>query len=119
MVKGLGAALDPLGPVAMLAILFLVTAGVGMFISNTATAVLMAPVAIDTAQLLHRSPHAFAMIVAIASCAGYPTPVSSAVNMLVMEPGGYRFGDYFKLGMPLLFLTMLVTIGLCAALYPT
>lgn len=119
MVRELGAALGPLGPVAMLALLFLVTAGVGMFISNTATAVLMAPVAIDTAQLLHRSPHAFAMVVAIASCAGYPTPVSSAVNMLVMEPGGYRFGDYFKLGMPLLFLTMLVTIGLCAAFYPS
>jgi di/tricarboxylate transporter len=117
MVKGLGAALDPLGPVAMLSLLFLVTAGVGMFISNSATAVLMAPIAIDTAQLLHRSPHAFAMVVAIASCAGYPTPVSSAVNMLVMEPGGYGFSDYFKLGMPLLFLTMLVTVALCAAFY--
>jgi di/tricarboxylate transporter len=117
MVKGLGTALDPFGPVAMLSLLFLVTAGVGMFISNAATAVLMAPIAIDTAQLLHRSPHAFAMVVAIASCAGYPTPVSSAVNMLVMEPGGYGFSDYFKLGMPLLFLTMLVTVGLCAAFY--
>jgi di/tricarboxylate transporter len=41
------------------------------------------------------------------------------VNMLVMEPGGYGFGDYFKLGVPLLFLTMLVTIILCAAIYPS
>jgi di/tricarboxylate transporter len=58
--------------------------------------VLVAPVAIDAAQALHVSPQAFAMTVAIACCAAYVTPVSSAVNMLVMEAGDYTFGDYFK-----------------------
>src|SRR6202030_3655718 len=71
MAKGLVMALGSLGPFAMLAALFLVTAVVGLFISNSATAVLIAPVAIDTAQQLHVSPHAFAMTVAIACCAAY------------------------------------------------
>lgn len=53
-----------------------------------------------------------------ACCAAYVTPVSSAVNMLVMEPGGYTFGDYVKVGLPLLVLTMLVTVALVALIYP-
>jgi di/tricarboxylate transporter len=118
MANGLIAALGSLGPVAMLAAIFLVTAAVGLFISNSATAVLIAPVAIDAAQALHVSPQAFAMTVAIACCAAYVTPVSSAVNMLVVEPGSYSFGDYVKVGLPLLVLTMLVTVALVAALYP-
>jgi di/tricarboxylate transporter len=118
MANGMVMALGSLGPFAMLAALFLVTALVGLFISNSATAVLIAPVAIEAAQALHVSPHAFAMTVAIACCAAYVTPVSSAVNMLVMEPGGYAFGDYVKVGLPLLLLTMLVTVALVAVIYP-
>ena len=118
MANGLVAALGSLGPLAMLAAVFLVTALVGLFLSNSATAVLIAPVAIEAAQALHVSPHAFAMTVAIACCAAYVTPVSSPVNMLVMEPGGYSFGDYLKVGLPLLLLTMLVTIALVTVMYP-
>jgi len=54
----------------------------------------------------------------IACSAAYVTPVSSAVNMLVMEPGGYTFGSYVKVGLPLLLLTMLVTVGLVTLIYP-
>ena len=118
MANGLISTLGPLGPLAMLTVLFLVTAAVGLFISNSATAVLIAPVAIDAAQALHVSPHAFAMTVAVACCAAYVTPVSSPVNMLVMEPGGYTFNDYVKVGMPLLLLTMVVTVALVAVIYP-
>jgi di/tricarboxylate transporter len=118
MAKGLVVALGSLGPLAMLAFVFLVTALVGLFISNSATAVLIAPVAIEAAQTLKVSPQAFAMTVAIACCAAFVTPVSSPVNMLVMEPGGYRFGDYVKVGLPLLLLTMLVTVALVALIYP-
>jgi di/tricarboxylate transporter len=57
------------------------------------------------------------MTVAIACCAAFVTPVSSPVNMLVMEPGDYAFGDYVKVGLPLLVLTMLVTVVLVAAIY--
>ena len=117
MAHGLVALLGSLGPLAMLAAVFLVTALVGLFISNSATAVLIAPVAIDAARALHVSPHAFAITVAIGCCAAFVTPVSSAVNMLVMEPGGYTFGDYVKVGLPLLLLTMLVTVALVSVIY--
>jgi di/tricarboxylate transporter len=57
------------------------------------------------------------MTVSIACCAAYVTPVSSPVNMLVVEPGGYAFGDYVKIGLPLLLLTLLVTVALVAVIY--
>ena len=117
MANGMVTALGSLGPLTMLAVLFFVTALVGLFLSNSATAVLIAPIAIDAAESLHVSPRAFAMTVAIACCAAFVTPVSSPVNMLVMEPGGYAFGDYVKVGLPLLALTMLVTVALVAAIY--
>jgi len=96
MAKELVAALGSLGPIAMLAVVFLVTALAGLFVSNSATAVLIGPIAIDAAQTLHISPYAFAMTVSIACCAAYVTPVSSPVNMLVMEPNGYALGDYSR-----------------------
>jgi di/tricarboxylate transporter len=117
MANGMVAALGSLGPLAVLATVFLVTSLVGLFISNSATAVLMAPVAIDAARALRDSPQTFAMTVAIGCCAAYVTPVSSAVNMLVLEPGGYFFGDYVKLGVPLLLLTMVVTVALVSVIY--
>ena len=83
MANGMVAVLGALGPVGVLATLFLITALVGLFISNSATAVLMAPVAIHAAGALNASPQAFAMTVAIACSAAYVTPVSSALNMLV------------------------------------
>ena len=118
MAHGLVGLLGSLGPLAMLAAVFLVTALIGLFISNSATAVLIAPVAIDAARALHVSPHAFAITVSIGCCAAFVTPVSSAVNMLVMEPGGYTFGDFVKVGLPLLLLTMVVTVVLAAVIYP-
>jgi di/tricarboxylate transporter len=57
------------------------------------------------------------MTVALGCCAAYVTPVSSAVNMLVMEPGKYAFGDYVKLGVPLLLLTLLISVALVSAIY--
>jgi di/tricarboxylate transporter len=117
MAHGLVALLGSLGPFAMLTAVFLVTALVGLFISNAATAVLIAPVAIDAARALHVSEHAFAITVSIGCCAAFVTPVSSAVNMLVMEPGGYTFGDYVKVGLPLLLATTLVTVALVGLIY--
>jgi di/tricarboxylate transporter len=110
--------LGSLGPIAMLAVVFLVTAVIGLFLSNAATAVLIAPIAIDAAQKLHTSTKAMAMTVTISCCAAFVTPVSSTVNMLVMEPGGYTFGDFVKVGLPLLVLVMIVTIALVAVIYP-
>jgi di/tricarboxylate transporter len=118
MANALVKTLGSLGPSTMLGVVFIVTALVGLFISNSATAVLIAPVAIEAAQALHVSPQAFAMTVAIACSAAYVTPVSSPTNMLVMEPGGYAFGDYVKVGLPMLLLSMLATIVLVRMIYP-
>ncbi len=106
-----------LGPTAMLAVIFIITAVTGSFISNTPAAIIIAPIAINAALELGVSPHAFAMTVAIACSAAYATPVSSAVNMLVMEPGEYTFTDFAKVGLPLLFLTLIVTVVMARILY--
>ena len=79
----------------------MITALLGLFISNTATAVLMAPVALAVAKDLGASPYPFAMIVALAASAAFMTPISSPVNTLVVGPGNYVFGDFvFKVGVP-------------------
>ena len=109
--------LGSLGPVLMLATVFAVTALACLFISNVAAAVLIAPVAIEAAQALHVSPQAFGMTVAIACSAAFVTPMSSPTNMLVMEPGGYRFADYVKAGLPMLILTMVATVALARVIY--
>ncbi|AOE83713.1 citrate transporter [Pseudomonas sp. TCU-HL1] len=117
-VKGLVALLGNAGPYAMLACLFIVTAVIGLFISNTATAVLMAPVAIATAQQLGMSPCPFAMIVALAASAAFMTPISSPVNTLVLGPGQYRFGDFVKVGVPFTLLVMIVSVLFVPLLFP-
>ena len=106
-----------LAPAAMLAFIFITTSVVGLFISNTATAVLIAPIAIDVAIDLGFSPHAFAMTVAIACSAAYVTPVSSPVNLLVQEPGRYSFMDFVKVGLPLQLITLFCTLGVFWVLY--
>ncbi|AKC85624.1 SLC13 family permease [Pseudoxanthomonas suwonensis] len=98
------------GPRVVLAAIFAVTALFGMFISNTAIAVLMAPVALAVAQYLGMSPYPFAMTVALAASAAFMTPVSSPVNALVVGPGGYSFGDFVKVGTPLAVLTLLLVV---------
>jgi di/tricarboxylate transporter len=105
-------------PRLLLGVLFVVTAGLGMFISNTATAVLMAPVALAVAGDIGASPYPFAMIVALAASSAFMTPVSSPVNTLVVAPGGYGFGDFVKVGVPFTLLVMLVTLLLVPWLLP-
>jgi di/tricarboxylate transporter len=106
------------GPHVLLAALFAVTALIGMFVSNTATAVLMAPVAIGVATQLGVSPYPFAMTVAIAASAAFMTPVSSPVNTLVVGPGNYTLGDFVKVGVPLTVLVLVLSVVLIPWLYP-
>ena len=116
--RGMVSLLGEAGPRALLAGIFATTALIGLFISNTATAVLMAPVAIAVARDLGLSPHPFAMTVALAASAAFMTPVSSPVNTLVLGPGGYRFGDFVRIGVPLALLAMAVTVLLVPLLLP-
>lgn len=106
------------GSYAILSLLFICTTVLGMFISNTATAVLMAPVALNIAANLEASPYPFAMIVAIAASTAFMTPVSSPVNTLVVTPGNYQFSDFVRVGVPFSVLVMLVTVLLVPILFP-
>jgi di/tricarboxylate transporter len=105
-------------PRVVLAVLFAITAMLGLFISNTATAVLMAPVALAVAADLGLSPYPFAMTVALAASAAFMTPVSSPVNTLVVAPGNYGFGDFVKVGVPLTVISMAVSVLLVPWLLP-
>jgi di/tricarboxylate transporter len=96
------------GPYALLAGLFVLTAVLGQLISNTATALIMIPIAMAAATEMGVSPRPVLMSIAVASAAAFLTPIATPVNLMVMGPGGYRFGDYWKLGLPLLLLFFVV-----------
>lgn len=105
-------------PRIVLGALFAITALLGLFISNTATAVLMAPVALAVGKDLGASPYPFAMIVALAASTAFMTPISSPVNTLVVGPGNYSFGDFIKIGVPFSIVVMLVSVFLVPRLLP-
>jgi di/tricarboxylate transporter len=115
---GMVALVGDSGPRVVLAMLFVVTALLGLFISNTATAVLMAPVALAIAGDLHASPYPFAMIVALAASSAFMTPISSPVNTLVVGPGNYAFGDFVKVGVPFTIVVLIVSVLLVPWLLP-
>ena len=101
-----------LGPHALLLGLFLLTAVLGQLISNMATALIVIPISISAAAELDISARPVLMSVTVAAAAALLTPVATPANLMVMGPGGYRFGDYWKLGLPLLLLYMAVSVGL-------
>jgi di/tricarboxylate transporter len=115
---GLRALTSGAGAHIVLATLFALTALLGMFISNTATAVLMAPVALALAHELDASPYPFAMIVALAASTAFMTPVSSPVNTLVVAPGNYTFGDFVRVGVPFSIVVLIVAVILVPWLLP-
>ena len=112
VVKGLMDVAGGEGPYLMLGCLFV------LFISNTATAVLMAPIALAAAKSMGVSPYPFAMVVAMAASAAFMTPVSSPVNTLVLGPGKYSFSDFVKIGVPFTILVMVVCVLLIPVLFP-
>ncbi|MHB0166867.1 SLC13 family permease [Klebsiella pneumoniae] len=118
VVKGLMDVAGGEGPYLMLGCLFVMCAAIGLFISNTATAVLMAPIALAAAKSMGGSPYPFAMVVAMAASAAFMTPVSSPVNTLVLGPGKYSFSDFVKIGVPFTILVMVVCVLLIPVLFP-
>ncbi|MBS0559198.1 MAG: SLC13 family permease [Proteobacteria bacterium] len=105
-------------PYALLAGLYLLTAILGQLISNTATALIIIPIGVAAALDLHVSPAPVLMSIAVAAAAAFLTPVATPVNLMVMAPGGYQFGDYWKLGLPLLLLFMAVAVFVVPVFYP-
>jgi di/tricarboxylate transporter len=88
------------GPHALLAGLFILMAVLGQLISKMATALILIPIAVAAATEIGISPRPVLMSVCVAAAASFLTPVASPVNLMVMGPAGYQFGDYWKLGLP-------------------
>ncbi len=110
--------LGAIGPMAVIAGLFVLTSLFSQFVSNTATAVLVAPIAFGVAVEMGVSERAFLMTVAIAASTAFSTPIASPTNTLVLTPGGYRFGDYAKLGVPLQLVILVATVLLVPLVFP-
>jgi di/tricarboxylate transporter len=118
MADGLVAVVGDAGPRALLLGLFVLTASLGQLVSNTATALIVIPIAISAAADLDVSVQPVLMTVTIAAAASFLTPVATPANMMVMEPGGYRFGDYWKLGLPLLLWFLVVAVLVVPVFWP-
>ena len=99
--QGLVDSLGAMGPTALLAGIYFTTSLMTMFISNTATAVLMAPIALVAAQQVGVSPYSFLFAVTLGASMCFASPFSTPPNALVMKAGGYTFMDYVKVGLPL------------------
>jgi di/tricarboxylate transporter len=115
---GLTASFGEMGPVAVMAGLFVLTAVFSQFISNTATAVLVAPIAFQTAASLGIAPQPLLMAVAVAASTSFATPVATPVNTLVLGPGGYRFADYAKVGVSLQLIMLVATLLFVPIFFP-
>jgi di/tricarboxylate transporter len=111
-------AVGDLGPRWVVAALFTVTVLGTQIIPTAALVVLMAPVALSTAASLGISPHLLMMTVAISASSSFASPLSHPAHLLVMGPGGYRFIDYMKVGVPITIIALLVSVGLLPILWP-
>lgn len=106
------------GPLALMGGIFLLTSVLSQFISNTATAVLIMPIALQAASRLGVAPEPLLMAAAIAASTAFATPVASPVNTLVLAPGGYRFTDYARAGVPLQVLVLALCLVVVPLLFP-
>ena len=106
------------GALAVMAGIFVITTLFSQFISNTATTVLVAPIAAAAAVTMGVMPHAFLMVTAIAASAAFSTPIASPVNTLVLGPGGYKFSDFLKVGLPLNLVVLVLCLLLVPLLFP-
>jgi di/tricarboxylate transporter len=116
--EGLVNTLGDLSPLALMAGVFLLTTGFSQVINNTATAVLVAPIVMQAAVSLGVSPHPLLMIVAVSASTAFLTPIGTTTNILVFSPGGYRFTDYVKVGLPLMLIFLAVSLVLVPVIWP-
>jgi di/tricarboxylate transporter len=102
----------------MMAALFLLTSLFSQVMSNTATTVLLAPIAFEVAQQIGVSPMTLLMTVAIAASTAFATPIASPVNTLVLNPGNYHFTDFTRVGVPLQILLLLTSLVIVPIFFP-
>ena len=117
LADGLVDVVGDLGPRALLLGLVLLVFVLGQLISNTATVLVVIPIAVSAAAELDVSAKPVLMAVCVASAAAFLTPIATPANLMVLEPGGYRFGDYWKLGLPLMVLYGLVAVLLVPVIW--
>jgi len=104
--------------VAVLALLMLVTMTLSDILNNVATSLIAAPIAILVAEHFNASPDPFLMAVAIAASCAFLTPIGHKNNTIIMGPGGYQFGDYWRIGLPLEILVVLVSLPMIIYWWP-
>jgi len=107
-----------LPPLGALALIIVAAMAVTPFLNNAATVLVMGPIAAALAQKLHLNPDPFLMAVALGAACDFLTPIGHQCNTLVMGPGGYRFGDYWKLGLPLSVMVVIVGTLLISLVWP-
>ena len=105
-------------PVVVLTLLMIVTMTLSDVMNNTATAVIAAPIAVEIAAQLSVNPDPFLMTVAVAASSAFLTPIGHKNNTLIMGPGGYRFGDYWRMGLPLEILVIAVAVPMILWVWP-
>lgn len=104
--------------VAVLVIVMVVTMTLSDILNNVATALIAAPVGVDIAHRLGANPDTFLMAVAVAASCAFLTPIGHKNNMLILGPGGYRFGDYWRMGLPLEILVIIVSVPMLLTFWP-
>jgi di/tricarboxylate transporter len=107
-----------LGPAIVLTVLMIVTMTLSDVLNNTATTVIAAPIALQIAKSLEVSPDPFLMAVAVAASCAFLTPIGHKNNTLIMGPGGYSFGDYWRMGLPLEIIIVAVAIPTILVVWP-
>jgi di/tricarboxylate transporter len=105
-------------PAMVLTLLIVITMTLSDVMNNTATAVIAAPIAVDIASRLDVNPDAFLMGVAVAASSAFLTPIGHKNNTLIMGPGGYRFGDYWRMGLPLEIIIIAVAVPTILRVWP-
>jgi di/tricarboxylate transporter len=105
-------------PVLCLALILIVTMTLSDFMNNAATAAVMCPIAISTSLQLGLNPDAFLMAVAVGASCAFLTPIGHQNNTLILGPGGFRFGDYWRLGLPLEILVIAVAVPVLVIVWP-
>ncbi len=106
------------GPHMLLLAVFIVTSGLSQLVSNTATTVLTAPIALSAASAMGINADPVLITVAIAASTAFATPIASPVNTLVYNPGDYKFGDFARVGLPLQVLVLIATLAVVPLLFP-
>jgi di/tricarboxylate transporter len=118
MASGLIDAIGGGGPYVIMTGIFLITAILGQMISNTATALILIPITVSIAAEGGYSPMTMLMCLNVAAAAALLTPIATPANLMVMEPAGYRFGDYWKLGLPVMGVYYVVAVLLVPLIWP-